>query len=284
MCLKPARANRMVLWVALAATALLAMGAMVFGGCQPKGEPVPDNQLEAARQRGYLVIGCKYDSPPFGYLDTDGHVKGFEIDLGRLLADKVLGDPNAVKFVQVNTSTRIAALDAKHVDLVLATMTITEERKEKVTFSPTYYTAAQAVMVKADSAYRRVADLDGKPVAFVLGATSEARLKKNIPQAKLLGFKATTEAFSAFNAGRAQAFSTDDSILYGFVSEYCGVKLLEDRLSEEPYGMAFRKDDSAKPLVAAVSSALEQLLAAGEVAQLKAKWMRTNPPDTCAKP
>lgn len=271
---------------------VLLMG-LFLTACQSATAPSPEgqaaiNQKEASdllatvKQRGKLRIGCKYDTPPFGYLDADGELKGFEIDLAHELAQQILGDPSAIECIQVHTATRIAALDAKHVDFILATMTITPERAEKVDFSPPYYTAAQGVMVKKDSPYQTTQDLKTQSIAFVLGATSEGRLKTTLPQATLKGFKSHTEAFSAFNAGRTQAFSTDDSILYGFLSEYCGVKLLPDRLSEEPYGMAFRKDKESDSLQDAVNTALSKLQKSGQLKTLQNRWMKTTPPSHCS--
>lgn len=192
-----------------------------------------------------------------------------------------MGYEDAVEFVQVNTSTRVAALNSGQVDFVLATMTITPERAKVVNFTEPYYKAAQGVMVKNNSPIKTLADLNGKTVMTVIGATGGENLKKSVPGAKLLGFKSSTEAFSAFYAGRGDAFSTDDSILYGFLHEYCGVRLLEERISEEPYGIAFRKDAESQRLQQRIQELLTWFEENGRMEALRTTWNNPNPPEHC---
>jgi aspartate/glutamate/glutamine transport system substrate-binding protein len=256
---------------------------LVWTGCQQGSTKYTDNLLDDIRQRGYLIIGVKYDSPPFGFLDADSSLKGLEIELAHELADRILGDPKAVKFVQVNTSTRVAALNARQLDFVLATMTITPERAKVVNFTSPYYEAAQGVMVKEDSNIRGIEELEGRRVIYVIGSTGEANLRRVLKNADLLGFKSSTEAFTAFNSGRADAFSTDDSILYGFLHEYCGLRLLNERISTEPYGVAFRREPASQPLQDKVQEILGILQTEGKLEQLSVKWNNPTPPSKCSK-
>ena len=237
--------------------------------------------LDAAKKRGHLIIGVKFDSPPFGFMDSDGELKGLEIELAHELAARIMGNKDAVKFVQVQTATRIPTLQAKQVDFVLATMTITPEREKIVRFTTPYFEAHQGVMVKNGSDIKSVADLSGKPTIFVIGGTGEKNLKTANPKATLMGFKSSTEAFSAFNAGRAEAFSTDDSILNGFLSKNCGVHLIDAHLSVEHYGMAFRKDADSASLAARVNEAVVAAQKAGLIDLLKDKWVIDTPPEGC---
>lgn len=233
------------------------------------------NTLETIKDRDQLVVGVKYDSPPFGFMDKDNQLKGYEIELAKEFSNRLLASPDKVKLVQVQTATRIPTLQAKQVDFVLATMTITDERKKVVDFSKPYFQAHQGVLVKADSPIKTVADLADKNVIFVIGGTGEGNLKKAQPKAKLLGFKSSTEGFTAFTAGRADAFSTDDSILNGFMEKHCGLRLLDEKISTENYGIAFRKG----PENAALKQKIEQLLGdaekTGYLGLLKDKWIKT---------
>ncbi len=253
---------------------LLFTLVLILVGCRAGGgasDPSGD-LLKTVTGRGKLIVGVKYDSPPFGFMDAGRALQGYEIDIAHRLAEEILGNPKAVAFTQVNSSTRVATLNARQVDFVLATMTITPDREKVVDFSSPYYKAAQAVMVRHDSPIRTLDDLADKRIIYVIGTTGEANLKERYPKAKLLGFKASTEAFSAFYAGRADAFSTDDAILNGFMKEYCGLRLLDERLSEEPYGIAFRKDEASKPLQAKVEEALEAMAQDGTLERFRKKW------------
>lgn len=234
--------------------------------------------VDSVKARGKLLAGVKYDSRPFGYLNTNGELQGYDIDLLRELSKRVLGDEKAVTFEQVFSSTRVIALNSGTLDVVAATMTITPERAKLVDFSRPYFMAHQAVLVPAGSSIQKLDDLNGKTILFILGTTSEANIKKRLPEAKYVGFKTSTDAFSALKAKRGDALTTDDSIIYGFMAENCGFRLLDEKLSEEPYGLAFRKvagEGSPDSLKNRFNEALDAMEKDGTLARLKDKW--TNP-------
>ena len=247
----------------------------MMAGCQPGGK-APTSLMEAVKDRGKLIAGIKYDSKPFGYLDADGEVKGYDVDLMRELAKRILGDANAVEFQQVLSSTRVVALDSGAVDAVAATMTITPEREKVIDFTNSYYTARQGVMVPLNSPVKKLEDLSDKTVLIVMGTTSEANIKKRLPKAKYLPFKSTTEAFSALKGGRGDAMTTDDTLLAGFLADNCGFRLLDERLSEEPYGLGVRQDAptmETKAFRDKVNVALAEMQKDGTLAGLKRKWI-----------
>jgi len=231
--------------------------------------------VNEVKHRGKLVAGVKFDSKPFGFLDTDGQLKGYDIDLMRELSRRLLGKEKGVEFQQVLSSTRVIAINSGSVDAVAATMTITPERAKVVDFSIPYLTAHQAVVVPSDSPARHLKDLDGKTILFVLGTTSEGNIKKRLPDAKYTGFKSSTDAFSALKAGRGDAMTTDDTIISGFLSDNCGFRVLDEKLSDEPYGLAFRKGGAETPddLRVQVNQSLKVMEKDGTLARLKAKWV-----------
>jgi putative glutamine transport system substrate-binding protein len=231
--------------------------------------------MDAVKQRGKLVAGVKYDSKPFGYLDTDGQLKGFDIDMMHELAKRILGDSNAVEFQQVLSSTRVIAINSGSVDVVAATMTITPDREKVVDFSKTYFTAHQAVIVPISSPVKKLDDLQGKTILFVMGTTSERNIRSRLAQAKYIGFKTSTDAFSALKAGRGEAMTTDDTILSGFLADTCGFRPLTERLSDEPYGLGFRQDPDSSTI--SLRQRVDRELAAmekdGTLDSLKRKWV-----------
>lgn len=266
-------------FLSLFTLSLFILTTVLLTGCFQK--PSSGDTLQDIKERGYIKIGVKYDSPPFGFLNEKQELQGLEIDLAHHIAKEILGDENAVKFTQVQTATRIPTLQARQVDMVIATMTITDERKKVVDFTEPYFFAHQKVMVREDSPYKTLSDLAQKPVIFVIGGTGEARLKKAEPQLILNGFKSSTEGFTAFYAGRAEAFSQDDTILNGFLSKHCGVRILSKEMSIEPYGMAFRKDPASKKLEQKVQAILNTLGKSGKLKSKEKEWIKTNPPTAC---
>lgn len=233
---------------------------------------------EEIRKRGRLEAGVKYDAKPFGFMDADGRLKGYEIDLLREITRRLLRDPHRVNFQQVWSSTRVLALQSGAVDVVAATMTITPERARQVDFSQPYLIARQAVVVPYGSPVRQLNDLEHRTILYVLGSTSEAHIRQRLPKASYHGYKSATEAFSALKAGRGDAMTTDDTLIAGFLSDQCGFRMLPERLSDEPYGLAFRRGGSAghgPTLRAQVNQYLNDMKKDGTLAKLNSRWLDT---------
>ncbi|WP_373531072.1 transporter substrate-binding domain-containing protein [Vampirovibrio sp.] len=261
----------------------LMLGLLFGFGCAAKQTV----SVDSVKARGKLLAGVKYDSPPFGYLDTSGQLHGYDIELLRDIGKRVLGSEQAVDFQQVFSSTRVIALNSGSLDVVAATMTITPERAKVVDFSDPYFVAHQAVMVPEGSPIQTLQDLNGKTILFVLGTTSEATIKKRLPQARYTGFKTSTDAFSALKAKRGDALTTDDAILYGFMGQHCGFRLLKETLSEEPYGLAFRQIKGQAPpnsLKNAVNRALADMKNDGTLTRLSTKWISPEQAKKSCKP
>ena len=99
--------------------------------------------LQDVKTRGKLITGVKVDYPPFGFLDKKGVHKGFDIDITKALSKELFGNEDAVEFVSVTSEDRIAFLTSGKIDVIAATLTITEERKRDVDFSIPYFITAQ---------------------------------------------------------------------------------------------------------------------------------------------
>ncbi len=254
----------------------LGLFMSIWSGCNAGNSQSSEPLLETIQNRGKLIAGVKYDSKPFGYLDTDGTVKGYDVDLMRELAKRILGDPNAVEFQQILSSTRVIALNSGTIDVVGATMTITPEREKIIDFTDSYFTARQAVVVPINSPIQALDELSDKTILFVLGTTSEKNIKSRFPNAKYTGFKTATDAFSALRAGRGDAMTTDDTIIAGFLSDICGFRMLEERLASEPYGLALKQDEKANSTNSfrqAINQAIQAMQEDGTLQQLEKKWI-----------
>lgn len=229
--------------------------------------------LKQVMSKKQIIAGVKFDSKPFGFIDSDQKVKGFDVDLVREIAARILGDKNAVKFQQVTSSNRIFSLTSGSVDMVAATMTINSKRSQIIDFSMPYYTAGQTIMVPKTSNIKTVKDLNGKRVVVVLGSTSEKNIRELAPKTIIEGFRTYTDAFSALRTGRADALTTDDTIISGFILEDHNYKMLKQRFTKEPYGIGFRKDKDTLGFQRAVNIALENIKADGTLEKIRKKWM-----------
>ncbi len=253
----------------------LLITCLLLCGCGKKQE-VANDTLTSIKQKEMLTVGVKVDTPPFGYLDKYGNNIGFDIDLARFVAKKILGDESKVKFVPVNTTNRIMKLASSEVDMIAATMSITPQRQILLDFSIPYHTAGQAILVKKESDIKSLSDLENRKAIIVFGSTVEQGLRSNIPNIQILGYKTYPEAYQALKAGKADAMIADDTILMGFAMNDPYVKILPKRYSQEPYALVFRKGEESDRLLKTVNIELEEALNRGVIRQLKEKWGITN--------
>lgn len=247
------------------------------GGGTPEKPEAAASTIEAIKKRGKLVAGVKYDTKLFGLKDPgSGKVEGFDIDMAKRLAKSILGDETKVELKEVTSKTRIPMLQNGEIDIIIATMTINEERKQQVDFTDVYFKAGQSLLVKKDSAIQSIADLKkGTKVMAVKGSTSAINIRAKAPEATVLEFDNYQDAFTALKAGQGDALTTDNAILLGMVKQDPGFRLAGGNFTDEPYGMAVRKGDSE--FVAYVNKFLKEMNASGEYDKLYEQWFGEKP-------
>jgi ABC-type amino acid transport substrate-binding protein len=231
-----------------------------------------EDGLARIKERGKLIAGVKFDTPPFGFLDSTNQPVGFDLDLVRKVGER-LGVP--VEFVKVTSPTRIPLLVSGNVDLVAASMTRTPERAKVIDFSITYYTGAQSLIVAKASGIGGLKDLAGKQVAVQQGTTLEANLAAAAPGAHIVAFRDYNSAWLALVQGRAEALTGSLDILRGFAKENPNFVILPDRFSIEPFGIGVRQGDVA--LRAEINATLKDLWRSGQYAELYRKWFHAEP-------
>jgi len=230
-------------------------------------------QIKAIQDRGELRVGAKVDVPHFGYLNpATNEMEGIEIDLARIIAKDILGDENAVGFSNITAKTRGPMLDNGEIDLVIATFTITEERKESFNFSRPYYTDELGLLVLKDSQFTKPEDLNSKNIGAVQESTAVNALKEELA---VLGINATIREFASYpevkaalTSGDVSAFVADKSILFGYLSD--NGRLLDYGFNPQNYGIASKKGNDK--LAEQVDSILGSLEKSGELTFLIEKW------------
>ncbi|MFB9761326.1 glutamate ABC transporter substrate-binding protein [Ectobacillus funiculus] len=235
------------------------------------------NALEKIKKRDKLVVGVKYDTNLFGLKNpSTGEVEGFDIDIAKALAKKILGDESKVELKEVTSKTRIPMLKNGDIDMIIATMTITEERKQEVDFSDVYFKAGQALLVKKGSNIKGIDDIKkGTTVLAVKGSTSAVNIRQKAPEATVLEFENYSEAFQALKAGQGDALTTDNSILLGMQKQDPNYVIAGDIFTDEPYGIAVKKGEAE--LLQAVNDFLKEYNASGEYDKLYEKWLGEKP-------
>lgn len=206
------------------------------------------NQIDVIKQRGELVVGVKKDAPNFALLNPKtGKIEGFEIDIAKMLAKELLGDENKIKLIPVTAKTRGPLLDNGTLDAVIATFTITEERKKTYNFSDPYYSDPVGFLVLKENHFKDFKSLDGKTIGVAQAATTNKVLEK---AAKDIGITIHIKEFSdypslkiALDSKRIDAFSVDKSILRGYLDDKN--EILNDSLEPQEYGIVTRKTNPA---------------------------------------
>ena len=224
-------------------------------------------------QRGYIKVGINTDAKPFGFINQKGEVCGFDADLAHSIAQSVLDDKNAVKFVSVTPTNRLLKLSTGDVDIVIATMTITPQRQEIINFSIPYDSAGLAILVKSSSPVTSISELADQNIGVVWGTTAEKNMLSLVPSGHVIGFKTYREAYQALKQGKISALTSDDTILSGYALSDNEVKLLPKRYSREPYGIGFRKGKGASKLKKELDLAISDMRVRGELGKLHKKWL-----------
>lgn len=232
-----------------------------------------DSTLAAIKQRGKLIVGVKYDIPLFGFLNpTTNKVEGFDVDMAKLVAAQIFGDPEAIEFKEAVSKNRIPYLDEGVVDVVFSTMTANAERAEQIDFSDTYYVAGQSLLVPTDSTIEGVDTLGSKTIGTVKGSTSEKNIRAKAPDAKVELFDTYSEAVQAMQSGRVEAVTTDDIILYGFQKKSPDkFKVVGGQFTQEPYAAGIKKGNTE--LLNEVNTAIQKAKESGKWAELYKQWI-----------
>jgi polar amino acid transport system substrate-binding protein len=224
---------------------------------------------------GRFIAGVSFDIPGMGYKNPrTGSIEGFEADLARAVAQKLLGSPDRVDFFQVTDDARIQALQDDRVDFVVSQLTITPDRAEKVDFSVPYYVTGEALLVQKGSNIEGFEDLKGKRIAVTEGSISLRRMRASLPS--LPGATLVVTPLSAGNLdaivhGEADAASNDMinlTLLRKGAAHPERFEIIDigDRFDPKPFGMAVKK--GAHRLVERLNRVIEALKVDNQIERL----------------
>jgi glutamate transport system substrate-binding protein len=243
---------------ALALVVVVGAGACGGGGgtktSTAQAPTFPAGSTMAAIQaRGKINVGTKFDQPGFGLKNpTTGQLEGFDVEIAKRMAVGIFGGTSQsvtskINFTEAVSAVRETVIENGTVDIVVATYTINDTRKQRVSFAGPYYLAHQDVMVKKDdTTIKSVQDLGGKKVCTVSGSTSEKNLRAKAPTADVTLLPTYSQCAEELSNGRVVAVTTDAPILAGLVQRSNGAfKLVNAPFTDEPYGIGLKKGDQA---------------------------------------
>lgn len=208
-----------------------------------------------------VKIGIKFDQPGLGLQDGSSF-KGFDVDVAKYVAKELGYAEDSIEFVQAPSAQRETLLETGQVKLIFATYSITDKRKEKVSFAGPYFVAGQDLLVRADDTSITGPDsLAGKKLCSVKGSTSAQKVKEKVPGVNLQEFGTYSECVAGLDSGSVDALTTDNTILAGYAAQaqYKGkFKVVGAPFSEERYGVGLKKGD--KDTCEKVNAALKKMI------------------------
>jgi glutamate transport system substrate-binding protein len=239
----------------LAVTAL-ALSACGGGGNNTADSPkVTKPSVEAGTTMakisaaGAMKVGTKFDQPGFGLKGLNGELSGFDVEVSKIIAGALGVPADKIEWVEAPSKVREEVIEKGTVDMVVATYTINDKRKKRITFAGPYYVAGQQLMVKsADTKLKGPEDLKKNPdmkVCSVTGSTPAENIKPFLAKpSQLVLFDVYDKCANALRTNQVDAVTTDNVILLGFVGESKGAfKVVGKPFTKEPYGIGIKKGD-----------------------------------------
>ena len=216
-----------------------------------------------ADESGKIRIGIKFDQPGLGFKKSGTYV-GFDVDVAKYVAKKLGYSEDQIIWKEAPSKQREAMIQNGDVDMILATYSITDERKNAVSFAGPYFVAGQDLLVrKDDNSINGPEDLNGKRLCSVTGSTSAATVKEKFAsEVQLMEQPGYAECATALFSGIVDAVTTDDIILAGLASASRGkLKVVGKPFTQEHYGVGIKKGDTA--LAKKINAAIAEMIKDG---------------------
>ena len=252
--------------------------AALFGAVMAMGATAQADQLAEIKQKGTLVVGVKTDYPPWGLRDANGNIVGMEPDMAADVA-KRLGVK--LELVPVVSSNRIQFLQQGKIDLMIATMSDTPERRKVVgIIDPVYYASGVALLANKAANIKSVEDLKGKPVCALQGAYYNNDMQSKYTQTDLVAFKGIPEAEQALLDGRCVGFIYDDVVLIWKKAQdpkFANFEVVPlPQWPVVPWGIAVKLEERDGPWGKFMAETITDWLKSGTLLELEKKWVGDN--------
>ncbi|WP_411733746.1 glutamate ABC transporter substrate-binding protein [Paeniglutamicibacter sp.] len=239
-----------------AVAAMAAAAAMALTGCGGSGGETGDGDT--------VKIGIKFDQPGLGFKDGDAYT-GFDVDVAKYVANELGFTEDKIEWVSSPSANRETLLETKQVDMIFATYSITDARKERVAFGGPYFVAGQDLLVRTDdSSITGPETLTGKKLCSVTGSTSAKKVSDSYPGVSLVEQGGYADCLGLLETGGIDAVTTDDIILAGLAATEANkgkFKVVGNTFSEEKYGVGLSKDATT---CADINAAITKMVESGE--------------------
>ena len=206
----------------VAATTLLG-GSILVSAADDGGNTAQARTLDEIKKDGKIKIGVFSDKNPFGYVDENGEVQGYDVYFGKRLAKDLLGSEDDVEFTYVEAASRVEYLQSAKVDVILANFTVTDERAEEVDFALPYMNVALGVVSPDSNVIKSLDNWNSKDQMIVIsGTTAETYLTENYPDIPLQKYDSYATAKNALENGNGVAWANDNTEVIAFALQNKG--------------------------------------------------------------
>lgn len=250
----------------IAAIILSAALVVALAAC---GSSKDSDSNKSSGKAETLTMGTNASFPPYEYVDDNGKIVGIDAEIAQAIADK-LGMKLEIKDMEFESL--VPAVKAKSIDLALAGMTVTDERKQSVNFSDSYSTGVQVVIVKENSEIKTVDDLKGKKIGVQAGTTSDTYCSEDFGEENVKQFSNGSLAVAALANGQVDCVVIDNEPAKNYVAANSGLKILDTEYVTEDYAIAIAKDNDE--LLKKVNNALKELKEDGTVDKIVGKYIK----------
>jgi len=200
----------------------------------------------AVKARGKWLIGVKCDTPPFGWQDTSGRNRGYDIEVARQFAKWAFGSTSKVDFTCVTTASRIGTLTSGRVDIIISTLTWTAEREKTIDYSVPYYGAAGKLLVKNSVTVGKLSTwMRGKKIVSTSGSIYDRWISNCFKDTAFQVVASPGAGVLAVKNGQADALMYDDSFLVGVAANDRDLKLAANTFLKVPWGIGIRKGETS---------------------------------------
>jgi polar amino acid transport system substrate-binding protein len=255
---------------------LARIGLVGWLGVQGVAPPsVYGADLDTIRARGYLIVGVKAAARPLGWQDAQGKWQGFEIDLAHRLAETILGNPEAVKFVPVTAAERLPAVMDDRVDLAIAAITATSARSRLVYFSDPYYLNGISFVTQVrpgQPLVRELSQLRDQSVAVLNQSVAIAALQYHQPNLRLVAVDSYATAQAKLAAGEVGAIAGSTTVLVGWSQTQPDYQLIPSQFNRTPLAIAYPKGLQYAELGTIVSRSVRQWQQSGWLQERAINW------------
>jgi polar amino acid transport system substrate-binding protein len=228
-------------------------------------------ELEEIIRRGQLIVAVKDNLRPLGFYDERGKLQGLEIDIAKRLAKEILGSTDAVVLKPVTNQERLQVILDNQVDIVIARIATTPSRDRLVDFSDYYYLDGTGLVTK-NPTLQKLDDLAASKIAVLKNSSTIAVVRSELPNARLIGVKSYQEALTLLEAGQADAFAADNSVLTGWIQEYPQYRQLPVRLSGDALCIAMPKGLQYSSLYDRINAAIARWQKSGWLRERATYW------------